>query len=298
MDIFLLEAAINGLVLAAKLRYALFHSRLRQYRGATADHRDGRHLYQLLAPTGLRRGASGSDRALPLPQAHLYRHRHSRHRSGPRDHRTHGRRSAAHLSRHRGARRRACRSRRLSAGAAIRRASLHRQHVRSADLHDLRAGRARQHDRRLHRRVHHQPDHRDRRLLFLDRAFLRARVHAVHRAHVRPPARDRAPMKAARIGSIAGLGVLIALPFVTPAYFLHLLIQILLWGFIYTAWSTMGRFGLVSLGHGAFMGVGAYVPALLWNYFDVTPWLGIPLGIALSALLGVIIGHPWFRLKG
>ncbi len=104
-------------------------------------------------------------------------------------------------------------------------------------------------------------------------------------------------MKAARIGSIAGLGVLIALPFVTPAYFLHLLIQILLWGFIYTAWSTMGRFGLVSLGHGAFMGVGAYVPALLWNYFDVTPWLGIPLGIVLSALLGVIIGYPCFRLK-
>jgi branched-chain amino acid transport system permease protein len=104
-------------------------------------------------------------------------------------------------------------------------------------------------------------------------------------------------MKAARIASIAGLGVLIALPFVTPAYFLHLLIQILLWGFIYTAWSTMGRFGLVSLGHGAFMGVGAYVPGLLWNYFDVTPWLGIPLGIVLSALLGVIIGYPCFRLK-
>ena len=41
----------------------------------------------------------------------------------------------------------------------------------------------------------------------------------------------------------------------------------------------MGRFGFVSLGHGAFMGVGAYVPALLWNYYGVTPWLGIPLGV-------------------
>ena len=84
------------------------------------------------------------------------------------------------------------------------------------------------------------------------------------------------------IAALAGLGILLALPFVTPAYFLHLLIQILLWGFIYTAWSIMGRFGLVSLGHGAFMGIGAYVPALLWNYFDVTPWLGIPIGIILS----------------
>ena len=91
------------------------------------------------------------------------------------------------------------------------------------------------------------------------------------------------------IAALAGLGVLLALPFVTPVYFLHLLIQVLLWGFIYTAWSVMGRFGLVSLGHGAFMGIGAYVPALLWNYFDVTPWLGIPVGIVLSALLGLII---------
>src|SRR5262249_24642699 len=104
-------------------------------------------------------------------------------------------------------------------------------------------------------------------------------------------------MKERRIASLARLAVLLALPLVTPAYFLHLLIQVLLWGFIYTAWSVMGRFGLVSLGHGAFMGIGAYVPALLWNYFDVTPWLGIPLGVALSALLGLIIGYPCFRLR-
>ena len=60
----------------------------------------------------------------------------------------------------------------------------------------------------------------------------------------------------------------------------------------------MGRFGFVSLGHGAFMGVGAYVPALLWNYYDLTPWLGIPLGVALSALLALVIGYPCFRLQG
>jgi len=95
----------------------------------------------------------------------------------------------------------------------------------------------------------------------------------------------------------AFLALLLAAPYFTPPYFLHLLIQILLWGFIYSAWSIMGRFGLVSLGHGAFMGVGAYVPALLWNYYGVTPWLGIPLGIALSALLGLVIGYPCFRLR-
>jgi branched-chain amino acid transport system permease protein len=93
------------------------------------------------------------------------------------------------------------------------------------------------------------------------------------------------------------LAALVALPLVTPAYFLHLLIQILLYSFIYTAWSMMGRFGFVSLGHGAFLGIGAYLPALLWNFYDVTPWIGIPLAVVLSVLLALLIGYPCFRLK-
>ncbi|HXW26803.1 MAG TPA: branched-chain amino acid ABC transporter permease [Xanthobacteraceae bacterium] len=104
-------------------------------------------------------------------------------------------------------------------------------------------------------------------------------------------------MSPRRLAAVLGVAALVALPFVMPAYFMHILIQILLWGFIYTAWSMMGRFGFVSLGHGAFMGVGAYVPALLWNYYDVTPWLGIPAGIALSALLALVIGYPCFRFR-
>jgi branched-chain amino acid transport system permease protein len=108
-----------------------------------------------------------------------------------------------------------------------------------------------------------------------------------------PPRAINLPVLAA----VAGLACLVVLPFVTPAYFLHIVIQILLWGFIYTAWSLMGRFGFVSLGHGAFMGVGAYVPALLWNYEGVTPWLGIPAGVALSVLLAIVIGYPCFRFR-
>lgn len=95
---------------------------------------------------------------------------------------------------------------------------------------------------------------------------------------------------------IAVLG-LVALPFLAPGYFLHLGIQVLLWGFVYTAWSLMGRFGFVSLGHGAFMGIGAYVPALLWNYQGLTPWIGIPISVVLSVLLALVIGYPCFRFR-
>jgi len=104
-------------------------------------------------------------------------------------------------------------------------------------------------------------------------------------------------MSVLRVTTLVALAILLALPSVIPPYFLHLLIQILLWAFIYTAWALMGRFGFVSFGHGAFMGVGAYVPALLWSYYSVTPWVGIPVGIALSMLLAVVIGYPCFRLK-
>jgi branched-chain amino acid transport system permease protein len=104
-------------------------------------------------------------------------------------------------------------------------------------------------------------------------------------------------MNARYPAAILGVAGLVALPFVTPPYLMHILIQVLLWAFIYTAWSMMGRFGFVSLGHGAFMGVGAYVPALLWNYYDVTPWLGMPAGMALAVVLALVIGYPCFRFR-
>jgi branched-chain amino acid transport system permease protein len=104
-------------------------------------------------------------------------------------------------------------------------------------------------------------------------------------------------MTARLLTLLAGAALLIGAPLLAPPYVMHLLIQILLWGFVYTAWSLMGRFGLVSLGHGAFLGLGAYVPALLWNYYAVTPWLGIPLAVALSVLLALVIGYPCFRLR-
>ena len=105
-------------------------------------------------------------------------------------------------------------------------------------------------------------------------------------------------------GYVAGLLALIAFPLVISAlfpssqkYYLHLAIQILLWSFIYTGWSLMGRFGLTSLGHGAFTGVGAYATVLLWNYAGLTPLIGIPIAVILASALGVIVGYPCFRQR-
>jgi branched-chain amino acid transport system permease protein len=98
--------------------------------------------------------------------------------------------------------------------------------------------------------------------------------------------------------AVVGIAAVIALPFVyREPYHLHLLVLILIWSFAYTSWSIMGRFGLVSLGHGGFMGVGAYVTALLWNHLGVSPWIGIPLSMAAAGVLALVVGYPCFRFR-
>jgi branched-chain amino acid transport system permease protein len=80
-------------------------------------------------------------------------------------------------------------------------------------------------------------------------------------------------------------------------YPLHLLIMTLLWAFVYTGWAVMGRLGMVSLGHGAFLGIGAYVVVMGWNHYGLSPWLGIPLALGVTALVAFLIGYPCFRFK-
>jgi branched-chain amino acid transport system permease protein len=101
-----------------------------------------------------------------------------------------------------------------------------------------------------------------------------------------------------RILGAAGLAFLVLLPLLGAAsYLLHMAITILLWAFVYTAWSIVGKFGLVSLGHGAFLGIGAYTTALLWNFYGLTPWLGIPVAMLLAVAVSLVIGYPCSRLK-
>ncbi|HET8576178.1 MAG TPA: branched-chain amino acid ABC transporter permease [Methylomirabilota bacterium] len=78
-------------------------------------------------------------------------------------------------------------------------------------------------------------------------------------------------------------------------YVLHVVIQIFIWSFIGQAWSLMGRFGLVSLGHGAFLGVGAYATTLLWNFYGLTPWLGALAAAALAMALAFVVAYPCSR---
>jgi branched-chain amino acid transport system permease protein len=60
----------------------------------------------------------------------------------------------------------------------------------------------------------------------------------------------------------------------------------------------VGYTGQISIGHGAFMSVGAYTAANLITRLDAPFWLAIPAGGLMAALIGGIVGIPSLRIKG
>jgi branched-chain amino acid transport system permease protein len=59
----------------------------------------------------------------------------------------------------------------------------------------------------------------------------------------------------------------------------------------------VGFAGQISLGHAAFFGIGAYTAALLATQAGLSFWAALPLVIAVSALIGLLLGVPSLRVR-
>ncbi|MDQ1902427.1 branched-chain amino acid ABC transporter ATP-binding protein/permease [Paracoccus sp. WLY502] len=98
-------------------------------------------------------------------------------------------------------------------------------------------------------------------------------------------------------------GVLLASLLLIPlgidnAFVSHVFITICLFAALSTAWNIVGGFaGQLSLGHAVFYGIGGYTGVILFN-LGVTPWIGMFVGAAVAAVVGMVISYPCFRLKG
>ena len=97
-----------------------------------------------------------------------------------------------------------------------------------------------------------------------------------------------------------GLAIFCALPFLLgKAYYIHVAIMCLFWAYMSTAWNMLCGFsGLLSLGHGIYVAIGAYVATILVNNFNITPLVGLVVACAIAALVAVLIGFPIFNLRG
>jgi len=96
------------------------------------------------------------------------------------------------------------------------------------------------------------------------------------------------------------LGFLILFPVLSPGQFLlHLMIMIFMHAVISQSWNIIGGFsGQISLGHGAFFGIGAYASSFFYVEFGLTPWIGIIIGILICAVIAILVGIPMLRLSG
>lgn len=59
-----------------------------------------------------------------------------------------------------------------------------------------------------------------------------------------------------------------------------------------------GQAGLLSIGQGAFMAIGAYATAVLTVHAGLSPWLGMAAGVVLAALVAAVVGLATLRLSG
>jgi branched-chain amino acid transport system permease protein len=95
---------------------------------------------------------------------------------------------------------------------------------------------------------------------------------------------------------IAGLA---ALPLVAPRYWIYFA-GLLGVNIIVTHGLNImtGYTGLLSLGHGAFVGVGAYAAALAQIHLGLPFYITIPLAGVVAALIGIAFGLPSLRIRG
>jgi branched-chain amino acid transport system permease protein len=102
--------------------------------------------------------------------------------------------------------------------------------------------------------------------------------------------------------AIAVLCVLmVPVPLVLPPSQQAIAIRVLILALMSVGWNIMSGFGgLFSFGHAAYFGLGAYATAWLLVEKEVSPWIGLAVGVVVAALFAVGSGFLAlrYRLKG
>lgn len=93
------------------------------------------------------------------------------------------------------------------------------------------------------------------------------------------------------------LGVLfLTAPLYMGGYLLEIMIISLWFGYLGMCWNIVGGYaGQLSLGHGTFVGIGAYVSTLLFTHLGLTPWIGMFVGAIIATVVGIFVGFLCFR---
>ncbi len=103
----------------------------------------------------------------------------------------------------------------------------------------------------------------------------------------------------AAIGLAVGLALAVGAAFWFSDYHLFQLTMVVVYAIAILGLSIVTGFnGQISLGHGAFYAIGAYVTAILMDRYDVPYFYTLPASAVVCACVGFLIGLPALRLGG
>ena len=108
---------------------------------------------------------------------------------------------------------------------------------------------------------------------------------------------------APRIGAVAGVLLLAVFPWIAAAagleYYVAFATRVLTFGLAAASLNLiLGYGGMVSFGHAAFFGCGAYTAALLSSHGAASAWIMWPAAMMAAALLAAAIGAASLRTRG
>jgi branched-chain amino acid transport system permease protein len=119
----------------------------------------------------------------------------------------------------------------------------------------------------------------------------------VHAVDVAPPVRLRGAYNFWEFGFFIVCALAVAL--VHTPYLVDLMILTFLWAGLALAWNIAGGYaGLISFGHAAFFGIGAYTSSILLVSYEISPWIGALVGAVIAGLFGAILTLIFARLRG
>jgi len=97
---------------------------------------------------------------------------------------------------------------------------------------------------------------------------------------------------------VAVIALALAAPFLVDDYLLSVFIVTLYFAYTGQAWNVMMGFaGQLSLGHAIYVGLAAYMAAILFVRLQISPWIGLLAAIPVAVLCGAIIGFLAFRFR-
>lgn len=114
-----------------------------------------------------------------------------------------------------------------------------------------------------------------------------------------PPPAAAVSRTTTRLAGTIALAAMLAFPLLVGDYPRTLVAEIYVFAiFAMSLDLLLGYTGLLSLGHAAFFGLGAYAVIVLAVSFGVEPWLGVVAGVALATLASAVIGYFCVRASG